>query len=120
MRRGRPEAQMYELALYDTDGTRKRMPDFTGDERADLRMGRDRAGDLYLIAKANGKIWKIVDTVHAPVPQDVPRSLERNSVSFYDFEHPFQQNGAVDQRHHGKTAGRDSDDLEGEHDVPAA
>lgn len=96
MRRGKAEAQMYELALYDTDGTRKRMPDFTGDERADLRMGRDASGDLYLVAKANGKIWKIVDTVHAPVPQDVPRSLEQNSVSFYDFEHPFQQNGAVE------------------------
>lgn len=96
MRRGGPEAQMYELALYDTDGTRKRMPDFTGDERADLRMGRDRAGDLYLIAKANGKIWKVVDTVRAPVPQEVPRSMRQNVVSFYDFEHPFQQDGAVE------------------------
>ncbi|WP_369372275.1 PQQ-dependent sugar dehydrogenase [Promicromonospora sp. Populi] len=96
MRRGRAEAQMYELALYDTDGTRKRMPDFTGDERADLRMGRDSAGDLYLIAKANGKIWKVVDTIKAPVPQDVTRSLQGSSVSFYDFEHPFQQNGSVE------------------------
>ncbi|WP_419702526.1 PQQ-dependent sugar dehydrogenase [Promicromonospora sp. NFX87] len=96
MRRGGPEAQMYELALYDTDGTRKRMPDFTGDERADLRMGRDASGDLYLIAKANGKIWKVVDTVRTPVPQDVPRSLRGNVVSFYDFEHPFQQDGAVE------------------------
>jgi hypothetical protein len=96
MRRGGREAQMYELALYDTDGTRKRMPDFTGDERADLRMGRDRAGDLYLIAKANGKVWKVVDTVRAPVPQEVPRSLRDHVVSFYDFEHPFQQDGAVE------------------------
>ena len=96
MRRGGTEAQMYELSLYDTDGTRKRMPDFTGDERADLRMGRDRSGDLYLVTKANGKIWKVVDTVRAPVPQDVPRSLRDSSVSLYDFEHPFQQDGAVE------------------------
>lgn len=96
MVRGGPEAQMYELALYDTDGTRKRMPDFTGDERADLRMGRDRSGDLYLVAKANGKIWKVVDTIQAPVPQDVTRSLAPNQVSLYDFEHPFQQNGSVE------------------------
>jgi len=96
MRRGGREAQIYELALYETDGTRKRMPDLTGDERADLRMGRDASGDLYLVAKANGKVWKVVDTVHAPVRDEVPRSMQGNLVTFWDFEHPFQQDGAVE------------------------
>ena len=66
-----------ELALYDTDGTRMRMTDFVDDGRVDLRFGTDSEDNLYLLAKANGKIWKVVDTERAPVPQEVEPPLRR-------------------------------------------
>ena len=31
-------------------------------DRVDLRFGRDADGELYLLSKANGKIWKITGT----------------------------------------------------------
>jgi hypothetical protein len=40
------------------------MQDLAGDERVDLRFGTDARGELYLIAKANGKIWKVTGTRH--------------------------------------------------------
>jgi glucose/arabinose dehydrogenase len=96
MRRGQEPAPIHELALYDTDDVRMRMHDFVGDERADLRIGRDAAGDLYLVAKANGKVWKVVDTRVQPVPQEIHQTIRDDVVSFYDFEHPFQQDGTVE------------------------
>ena len=68
---GDTEATIHELALFDTDGTRMRMTDFVGDGRVDLRFGTDSAGDLYLLAKANGKVWKVVGTKRAPWPKEV-------------------------------------------------
>jgi hypothetical protein len=38
------------------------MKQLAGDNRVDLRFGMDAKGEPYLLAKANGKIWKIVDT----------------------------------------------------------
>lgn len=35
------------------------MKDLAGDTRVDLHVGRDAAGELYLLSKANGTIWKI-------------------------------------------------------------
>jgi glucose/arabinose dehydrogenase len=93
------EATVHELQLYDTSGTRMRMSDFVGDGRVDLRFGTDEDRSLYLLAKANGKIWKVVDTKHAPLPQDVEPALEDDLVAAYDFEHPFAANDSyeVDQ-----------------------
>jgi len=83
------EATVHELQLYDTAGTRMRMSDFVGDGRVDLRFGTDSARSLYLLAKANGKIWKVVDTRRAPVQDDVEPALADDVVAAYDFEHPF-------------------------------
>jgi len=68
MRRGRDLATMHRLALFDTSGNPVRMQDLSGPgsvgspERVDLRFGTDAQGELYILAKANGKIWKVVDT----------------------------------------------------------
>lgn len=64
MRRGRPMAQIRQLMVHTPDGERTTMRELAGHARVDLRFGRDAEGELYLIAKANGKIWKVVGTEH--------------------------------------------------------
>ncbi|MFC6886836.1 MULTISPECIES: PQQ-dependent sugar dehydrogenase [Actinomadura] len=59
---GRHRAQIYALSAYDTSGRPVTMKQLAGDERVDLRYGSDAAGEPYLLAKANGKIWKVVGT----------------------------------------------------------
>ena len=61
-------APVYELTVYDQTGRRVTMRDLAGEgalgdpNRVDLRFGRDAAGDLYVLSKGNGKIWKITGT----------------------------------------------------------
>jgi glucose/arabinose dehydrogenase len=68
MRTGKPRAPIYELMVYDEGGrrvtTRELLnADGLGDPaRVDLRFGRDAKGELYLLSKGNGKIWKITGT----------------------------------------------------------
>lgn len=83
------EATVREMQLFTTDGKRVRMPDLVGDGRIDLRFGTDADRNLYLLAKANGTIWKVVGTRNAPVPQEVEPSMRGDVVAQYDFEHPF-------------------------------
>jgi hypothetical protein len=52
-------APLYELGIYIPAGTLVTMKTLAGDDRVDLRFGLDRSGDLYLLSKANGKIWKV-------------------------------------------------------------
>lgn len=94
---GPREAQVHEVALYDTDGTRKRMTDFVGDGRVDLRFGTDSDDNLYLLTKADGKIYKVVDTRRAPWPQEVEPAIAEHLVASYDFEHPFGANDAYEE-----------------------
>jgi glucose/arabinose dehydrogenase len=91
------EATVHELQLFDTAGTRMRMSDFVGDGRVDLRFGTDSDRSLYLLAKANGKIWKVVDTERAPVDKDVEPALADDVVASYDFEHPFAADDSYEQ-----------------------
>jgi len=90
---GGEPAEIQELSIYDTTGKRLGVQDLVGDERADLRLGTDSTGELYLLAKANGKVWKVVDSVHQRVRPTVHESIADNVVAYYDFEHPFQQDG---------------------------
>ena len=90
------EATVHELRLWDTSGTRMRMSDFVGDGRVDLRFGTDSDRSLYLLAKANGTIWKVVDTRRAPIDKDVEPSLADDVVAAYDFEHPFAANDSYE------------------------
>ena len=62
MRRGRPMARIHQLMIYDAAGKRTSFQELVGDERVDLRFGRDGRGELYLLAKANGKVWKVTGT----------------------------------------------------------
>ncbi|MEE6258758.1 PQQ-dependent sugar dehydrogenase [Plantactinospora sonchi] len=68
MRRGRDLAPIHRLALFDAAGDPVRMQDLSGPgapgdpNRVDLRFGTDAQGELYLLAKANGKIWKVTGT----------------------------------------------------------
>ncbi|NKE57350.1 hypothetical protein FXN61_11085 [Lentzea sp. PSKA42] len=63
MRAGAPIAKTFELAVYDSAGRRTTMKTLAGKSRVDLRLGTDAAGELYVLAKANGKIWKVTGTV---------------------------------------------------------
>ncbi|MEW2356670.1 PQQ-dependent sugar dehydrogenase [Spirillospora sp. NPDC029432] len=59
---GKKRAQIHQLSVYDTAGNPVTMKQLAGDNRVDLRIGQDAKGEPYLIAKANGKIWKVVGT----------------------------------------------------------
>lgn len=61
MRRGRPMAQIHQFQIY-ADGARTDFQQLAGDDRVDLRFGQDARGELYLLAKANGKVWKVTGT----------------------------------------------------------
>lgn len=93
MRRGAGRAPITQVQLFDDDGKRMRMSDFVGDGRVDLRFGSDTEGELYLLAKANGKIWKVTDVKEAE-PTEVTEAVSENLVSHYDFERPFAVDGA--------------------------
>ncbi|GAA2715540.1 PQQ-dependent sugar dehydrogenase [Micromonospora olivasterospora] len=72
MRRGAGLAPIHRLALFDAAGNAVRMQDLSGPgapgdpARVDLRFGTDAAGELYLLAKANGKVWKVTGTRSLP------------------------------------------------------
>lgn len=62
-------APLYQLVVYDkATGRQVPIQALTGvgapgdPNRVDLRFGRDADGELYVLAKSNGKIWKVVDT----------------------------------------------------------
>jgi glucose/arabinose dehydrogenase len=61
MRRGRPMAQIHQFQVY-SGGQRTTFQQLVGNARVDLRFGQDARGELYLIAKANGKVYKVAGT----------------------------------------------------------
>ncbi len=90
------EATLHEMQLYDTGGRRLRMTDFADDARVDLRFGADGDRNLYLLAKANGKIWKVVGTRNGSARSEVEKSIQDDLVAYYDFEHPFAADDTVE------------------------
>ncbi|RAK38456.1 glucose/sorbosone dehydrogenase [Actinoplanes lutulentus] len=68
MRRGGPRATIHRLNLFTPAGEPVRFqqlssPGAPGDpNRVDLRFGTDARGELYILAKANGKVWKVTGT----------------------------------------------------------
>jgi hypothetical protein len=62
MRRGRQPAKIHQLMIYDQNGKRVTTPELAGSPRVDLRFGTDAQGELYLLAKANGKVWQVTGT----------------------------------------------------------
>lgn len=62
MVRGSGLAPLYQLRIITAAGAETSMAALAEDARVDLRLGIDRAGELYLLAKANGRIWKVTGT----------------------------------------------------------
>ena len=70
MRRGKALATVRELTLFDETGAAITMRTVAGDPkvltagkpRVDLKFGIDGKGELYVLAKANGTIWKVTGT----------------------------------------------------------
>ncbi|MFT5143128.1 MAG: hypothetical protein ACI80V_003700 [Rhodothermales bacterium] len=65
MQSGRRPARVRKATLVDEEGVAHGFDHFAGIGRADLRFGRDAAGELYLLSKANGSIWAITGAVQA-------------------------------------------------------
>ncbi|HEY2204528.1 MAG TPA: PQQ-dependent sugar dehydrogenase [Pseudonocardia sp.] len=71
-------ATIRELTLFDQSGKQITMeqvaskPDveLAGHLKVDLRFGTDARGELYVLSKANGKIWKVTAT-RKPAPPPV-------------------------------------------------
>jgi len=60
------QAQLYRLNLM-MDGKATDMTEITDNNRIDLRMGTDRDGELYIMAKANGGVYKVIDCVEETI-----------------------------------------------------
>jgi hypothetical protein len=58
-------APIYEFVLLEDTGKQVTMQELAGDSRVDLRFGSTGDGELYILSKANGKIWKVTDARHA-------------------------------------------------------
>ncbi len=41
------------------DGIQRKLTDLCGSDRVDLHFGRDRQGELYILTKADGKVYKL-------------------------------------------------------------
>jgi glucose/arabinose dehydrogenase len=68
MHTGGKLATIYELTLFADKGQPVTMQQLAGNSRVDVRFGTDSQGELYVLSKANGKIWKIIGTRRSPVP----------------------------------------------------
>lgn len=54
-------APIERLALRDADGRDVTMQDLADDTRVDLRFGVDGDGELYVLSKSSGTIWRVTD-----------------------------------------------------------
>jgi hypothetical protein len=87
---GDPEdlAEIEHLKVFH-DGAETTFQELVGDQRVDLRFGADADGELYLVSKADGKVWKVTGARHvgASSPYALPE-LAPNLVAHHDFDHP--------------------------------
>ena len=68
MRSGARLAKVYELAAFTGTGAPITMQQLAGSPRVDLRFGADNLGELYVLSKANGKVWKVTGTHRTSAP----------------------------------------------------
>ena len=81
-------APIEQLRVF-AGGKETTFQELVGDTRVDLRFGSDADGELYLISKANGKIWKVTGAHRlAPTSPVALPELASNLVAHYDFDHP--------------------------------
>jgi hypothetical protein len=62
MVRGAGLAPLCQLRIVNSGGTQTTMQSLAGDNRVDMRLGLDHAGELYVLSKANGRLWKVTAT----------------------------------------------------------
>lgn len=54
------QAPIKELQLT-INGQKKTLVETTGDDKVDVRFGRDHTGEMYILTKPDGKVYKIVN-----------------------------------------------------------
>ncbi|MGO1581651.1 MAG: PQQ-dependent sugar dehydrogenase [Actinomycetaceae bacterium] len=87
-------APIEELRVFE-DGVETTFAELAGDSRVDLRFGQDADGELYLISKADGRIWRVTGA-HEAEPSTVIPELARNVVAHYDFDHPVEADATLE------------------------
>jgi len=87
-------AEISQLKVF-VDGEETTFAELVGDTRVDLRFGSDGGDQLYLVSKADGKMWKVVGAREGEVeppfeaaPQVLPE-LAPSLVAHYDFDTPL-------------------------------
>jgi hypothetical protein len=85
-------AEISQLKVF-VDGVETTFADLVGDTRVDLRFGSDADGELYLVSKADGRVWTVTgartgDPV--PVQPSVLPELAPSLVAHYTFDHPVE------------------------------
>ncbi|MFE6997509.1 PQQ-dependent sugar dehydrogenase [Microbacterium sp. NPDC057659] len=90
-------AKISQLRVF-ANGAETTFQELVGDKRVDLRFGSDADGELYLISKAVGKIWKVTGAHDAEVevPPFVLPELAPNLVTKYDFDHASTTDAKVE------------------------
>ncbi|GAA4884367.1 PQQ-dependent sugar dehydrogenase [Serinicoccus chungangensis] len=89
---GDPEdlAEIEQLKVF-ADGEETTFAELVGDSRVDLRFGSDADGELYLVSKADGKVWEVTgareDVLSSPF---VLEDIAADVVARYDFDHPVE------------------------------
>jgi Carbohydrate binding module (family 35) len=91
MVRGGPRARLHQMKIFTPAGAQTSMPALAGDDRVDMRFGIDRAGELYVFAKANGRVWRVTGT--GPTTPG----------NRYEAENATISQGTVDSNHAGFT-----------------
>ncbi|MEK8228246.1 hypothetical protein NKG05_22525 [Oerskovia sp. M15] len=83
-------AEIEHLRVFH-EGVETTFQELVGDQRVDLRFGSDADGELYLVSKADGKIWKVVGARNAGASSPVALpELAPHLVAHYDFDHPAE------------------------------
>jgi hypothetical protein len=54
------QAPIYEWKI-SMNGSEKTLKELCGSDRVDLHFGRDSKGELYILTKADGKAYKLVN-----------------------------------------------------------
>jgi hypothetical protein len=92
-------ATIYEMTVVDRSGEELAVPQLVGDARVDLRFGTDSRHNLYLLAKADGKIWRVTGAREISRSDAVFPSVAADLVAHYDFGHParFSWSRELDQ-----------------------
>ncbi|WP_152189133.1 PQQ-dependent sugar dehydrogenase [Georgenia satyanarayanai] len=75
-------ATIEQLRVFH-DGEETTFQELVGHQRVDLRFGADADGELYLVSKADGRVWEVTGAVELP---------PNNLVARYTFDNPVEGN----------------------------